>query len=129
MEHDEYEMQIETTLSTLRDMQFSAPYLIVMNKSEGIADTSIFPYGSIAISAKENLGIDSLKRAILNKFREEYLFCKLFIPYTKTNEYATIRRLITERRIIYHEDGQEIDAIIPAKYTEKFSDFIVEYRQ
>ena len=124
-----YDMQIQTTLDTLSEMSFQSPYLIVMNKSEGISDTSIFPYGSIAISAKENLGIESLKRAILNKFREEYLFCKLFIPYARTNEYAPLRRLITERTIVYREDGQEIDAIVPAKYTEKFNDFIVEYKQ
>ena len=74
----EYDMQMETTLQTLQDMNFSSPYLLVMNKSEGIDDHSVLPYGSIAISAKEQVGISALKQAILHEFRNEYLFCKLF---------------------------------------------------
>ena len=34
----EYDMQLQTTLQTLSDMGFSSPYLLVMNKTETIAD-------------------------------------------------------------------------------------------
>ena len=50
----EYDMQLKTTLDTLREMDFASPYLVVMNKSEGM-DTSAFPYGSVAITAKANV--------------------------------------------------------------------------
>ncbi len=122
----EYDMQLKTTLSTLQDMQFSSPYLIVMNKSEEIADKTAFPYESVAVSAKENLGIDILKREILRKFREELLFCTLFVPYAKTGEYASLKPLITERRIDFTDDGQTVDAVIPTRYVDKLNDFIIK---
>lgn len=125
----EYDMQQNTTLDTLKEMHFSSPYLLVMNKSENVADTSAFPYGSIAISAKENLGIDRLKREILRKFREELLFCRLFVPYAQMNEYTRVKNLLTERNANFTEDGAEISAVIPSRYIEKFNRFIVEYER
>ena len=121
----EYDMQMQTTLATLDEMDFSSPYLLVMNKCENIADHSVLPYGSIAISAKENLGIEELKRAILQKFREEFLFCSLFVPYAQMNEYQTVKTYITERNIQFTDDGATIEAVIPARYSEKFTQFIV----
>ncbi len=123
----EYDMQIKTTLDTLQELDFQAPYLLVMNKSESILDKTVLPYGSIPISAKENLGIDILKREIWKKFREEFLFCKLFIPYTKMNEYSTIKSLIVEQSTSFTDDGQIIEAVISAIYVDKFNIFIVEY--
>ena len=122
----EYDMQLQTTLSTLEELQFSSPYLIVMNKSEMVADKTALPYGSVAISARENLGIDTLKREILRKFREELLFCTLFVPYTKIGEYALLKPLITERNTAFTDDGQTIDAVIPARYADKFTEFIIK---
>ncbi len=123
----EYDMQIQTTLNILKEMDFSAHYLLVMNKSENVQDKSILPYGSVAISAKEKLGIEELKKEILHKFCEDFLFCKLFVPYAKLNEYAAIKSRLIERDSNFTDDGQEISAVLPAIHAEKFTPFIVEY--
>ncbi len=120
----EYDMQLETTLSTLQDMDFSSPYLIVMNKSELIPDLSVLPNDSIAVSAKENRGIEGLKRAILRQFSNEYLFCELFIPYEKSAEYAAIKSLLIERSVDYTDNGQTVNAVLPIRYADKFKKFI-----
>lgn len=120
----EYDMQIQTTLNTLRDMQFSSPYLVVMNKCDQNHDASLFPKDCVCISAQENLGIDELKRAILQKFKDEFLFCELFVPYTKINSYATIRANIIEQTISYNNEGQVISAVIPIRYAQQFQPFI-----
>ena len=120
----EYDMQMQTTLSTLKEMEFASPYLIVMNKSESITDKSVLPFGSIAISAKEALGIEELKQAILQEFKEEFFFCELFIPYEKIKEYCTIKHLLNERHIRYEDDGQWVDVVISARYAEKFTQYI-----
>ncbi len=125
----EYDMQMQTTLNTLKEMEFSSPYLLVMNKSESVADKSTFPYGSVAISAKESLGIDALKREILRKFHDEFLFCRLFVPYAKLSGYALVKPYLIERSSSYTDEGQEIFAVIPARYAEKCNDFIVEYEK
>ena len=122
----EYDMQMQTTLQTLREMNFQSPYLLVMNKSENITDHSVLPYGSIAISAKEQVGIPALKQAILREFRNEYLFCKLFIPYAQMHVYNANKQYLIERSSAFTDNGQEVDAVIPAYYADKFTDFIVE---
>lgn len=122
----EYDMQLETTLQTLGEMGFDAPYLVVMNKSENVQIQDAFPFESIPISAKENIGIDHLKRAILRKFSDELIFCELFVPYTSSHDYAAIKHLITERAVEYNDDGQIVQAVIPARYAEKFTPFITK---
>ena len=107
-------------------MNFNSPYLLVMNKCEAVQDKTILPYGSVAISARENLGIDELKATILQKFSKEFLFCKLFVPYEKLGKYSAIKSLLVERSSTFTDDGQSFDVIIPARYADKFVDFIVE---
>lgn len=120
----EYDMQLQTTLKTLEEMQFSSPYLVVMNKSEACTDFSRFPYGSIPVSAKENKGFERLEREILHVFQKEYIRCQLFIPYTKTSDYNKKKTLITEKSIEYTDDGQYVVAIIPVRYEKLFAEYI-----
>jgi GTP-binding protein HflX len=122
----EYDMQMQTTLATLQEMDFSSPYLLVMNKSENIVEKSFLPYGSIAISAKENLGIENLKREILRSFKNELLFCSLFVAYAQMSEYSTIKSLLVERSISYTDDGAIIRAVIPTRHAEKFTPYITD---
>lgn len=121
----EYDMQMQTTLQTLREMDFSSPYLIIMNKSEDV-DHSVLPFGSIAISAKENIGIASLKREILRQFRDEFAFCTLFVPYQKMNEFSAMKHLVKERTSEFTDDGQILNVVIPARYFQKFLPYIKE---
>lgn len=120
----EYEMQLETTLSTLRDMHFSSPYLIVMNKCDQIDTTAFFPKDYVYISAKDNMGIENLKRAILQKFQDEFYFCELYVPYARMNEYATVKQNVIERNVTYTDDGQIVTAVIPARYVTQLQPFI-----
>ena len=120
----EYATQLETTLQTLSELDFSAPHLVVMNKCEHVQDSSAFPFGSIMISAKENMGIAVLKRKILENFREEFCFCELFVPYEALNEYAKIKNRLQERSIEFLEGGQSIRATIPTRYVSLFEAYI-----
>ena len=117
-------MQMQTTLNTLRDMNFASSYLVVMNKCDQTHDSSLFPKDCVCISAKENLGIDDLKRAILQKFKDEFLFCQLFVPYTQLSKYASIKANVIERNVSYTDAGQTISAVIPVRYAQQFQPFI-----
>ena len=120
----EYDMQMQTTLQTLQEMDFSSPYLLVMNKSENVTDFSVFPRESVMISAKERLGIETLKREILKFFKNDFLFCELFVPYEKSNEYAKLKPYLYERRTEFTDNGQIVFATIPNRYAKFFSDYI-----
>ena len=87
-------------------------------------DFSLFPYESLAISAKENLGIDALKRAIWEKFYTDYFSCELFIPYEQLNAYLKIKEYCIEQKIKFNDDGQIIKAIIPKQYVNIFTPYI-----
>ena len=122
----EYEMQRDTTLKTLQELNFNAPYLLVMNKTETVADTTVLPYESIAVSAKTGKGIEELTRAILKRFESEFHFCELFIPYAQMNDYAKIKPYLTERATAFTDDGQTVNAVIPSRYADKFLPYIVK---
>ena len=120
----EFDMQIKTTLSTLNELNYTSPYLIVVNKTENLEDKSVLPFDSIPISAKENLGIDVLKRRIFDKIRNDYVFCTLFIPYEKASEFAKLNKYFIERSSKYTDDGQILDVTIPVVYAKFFNEYI-----
>lgn len=121
----EYDMQLKTTLDTLTSLGFSSPYLIVMNKCENV-DTELLPKDAIPVSALKNQGIDRLKDAIKNEFSKEYLTCKLLIPYNALSKYGKIKQFISEKKVEFTENGQEIVAVIPSIRLSQFQEFIVE---
>ena len=119
----DYDMQIKTTMDTLRALNFSSPYLIVMNKCDAISDISALPHDSVCISAKNGTGLDTLKSRIFQALSDRFRRAELFIPYAKLAEYGKIRSLLTERTINYTDDGAEISVIIPSEYTDQFRPF------
>ena len=121
----EYDMQLKTTLQTLEELHFASPYLVVMNKSETITDTTAFPYGSIAISAKERNGLSTLKQEIVQRFTKEYVFCSLFVPYISIKEFSKLKNYFVQRSCAYQDDGQMITATIPLRYVDLFQNYII----
>ena len=120
----EYEMQLKTTLDTLDALHFNAPYIVVMNKSETLRDFEGYPTDAVFISAKENLGTEVLKREILKRLQNDYVFCSLRVPYRSVSDYNANKKYLKERNIIFNDFGMLIDAVIPAMYISKFHDFI-----
>ena len=122
----EYEMQQATTLQTLEELGFSGKTLLVMNKTEGLTDTTSLPRDSVAISAKTGKGVETLKREILKEFASDFFFCELFVPYAQMNEYAKIKPLLKERTSQFHDDGIFVSVVVPARYAEKCTPYLVK---
>ena len=120
----EFDMQLKTTLDTLKDLEFDAPYIVVMNKSENLADFSAFPKDSVAISAKTGAGLNGLKREIVRRFQDEYKFLTLFVPYEKTNDYAKLKDYAKERKTVYTDEGKLVDITVATRYADLFIDFL-----
>ena len=121
---DDYAMQLETTLKTLEELRCTVPYLLVMNKSEQVAEYDQYPAGSIFISAKENKGIEGLKNEISRFFSRDYTFAVLQIPYSRLNEYNRLKKYLIERKISYADDKAIIEGEIDNKFIQKFLPFI-----
>lgn len=122
----EYETQLSVTLDTLKEMGFSSPYLVVMNKCDLVGDTAALPVGSVPISAKSGKGLDGLKARIMQELAGEFVRAELFVPYAKLSDYNAARSLLTETDVAYTDDGSRIKAIISADFIGRFRDFIVK---
>ena len=119
-----YQMQLDTTLKTLEELKFNLPHLIVINKTENISDTTLFPFDSIPISAKTGKGIQTLKAEILKSFASSLCFCELFVPYNQLTEYSKQKNLLTERSTEFTNDGLIVNAVIADIYAEKFTQYL-----
>ena len=121
----DYQMQLDTTLETLRGMQFSSPYLVVMNKCDSVPSDARFPKECVCISAKYGHGLDFLKQKIFQALMERFVVTQLFVPYARAGEYAALRPLLTEHSVQYTDDGAQISAVIPTEHASKFRSFLV----
>ena len=110
----DYQTQLDTTLSTLKDLGFQSPYLVVMNKCDGVEDTLSLS-GDVQISAKTGAGLEHLKTRILEALKDEYLTVRLVVPYSASADYALIRSKLFERSVVYGDEGTEIEAVVPAE--------------
>lgn len=120
----EYDVQIQTTKSTLEELHFSSPSLLVANKSEHLTDFTALPYGSVAISAKEKIGLQTLKNAIFQCFEKDFSLCTLYVPYERYDEYTKLKKYLYERNITFDDNGQSVQATIPTKNVDKFLSFM-----
>lgn len=119
----DFEMQLKTTLDTLNELDTHCPYLIVMNKSENIDNFDAYPHGSIFISAKENLGIESLKSEILRFFSASYTDTVLFVPYDQLSAYNKIKKYLDEKKFFYLNEGIKISVRIPNIHLFRFEPY------
>lgn len=118
----DFQTQLNTTLDTLKSMNFTAPYLVVMNKCD-LGQDGDYPADAVLISAKENRGLEHLKAKIFETLEKEFVRVKLFIPYADTSKYSAVRPLLFEREVDYTDDGMEVLAIIPSIYIDKLRSF------
>ena len=121
-----YETQLETTTDTLRDLGFSAPYLVVMNKCDKISSRAGLPRDAVCISAKTGAGLDTLRRRIFETLRDRFVEARLFVPYAQAGNYQALRSLVSERAVSYTDDGMQVEAVIPAEHAEKFKRYLDE---
>lgn len=123
----DYEMQIQTTKTTLESMNFSSPVITVVNKSDLLTDeikNCGFPADYVLVSAKTGEGIVRLKEKIYEKFSENRTECILFVPYLQMNTYAARKSYLAEHRVEYLDDGVKIRCAIPNERLSLFRQWI-----
>jgi GTP-binding protein HflX len=123
---DDYAMQTQTTLDTLKALSFQKPYLKVLNKCENLGNFAGIPKDYICISAKENLGIETLKQSILSAFQDKFVKVTLLVPYDKMGAFNVNVKYLSEQSRAYTDVGLQIEATIKKEYLPLFSDFIVK---
>lgn len=123
----DFDMQMKTTLGVLRSLNFSAPYIVAVNKSDMLDEDAraLYPAECVFISAKTGAGTDDLKRRISEMFRANRTDCSLLVPYSRLKEYSKLKNYVTERSVDYTDDGVLAVCSVENERLALFSDWIV----
>lgn len=123
----DFDMQMKTTLGVLRSLNFSAPYIVAVNKSDMLDEDAraLYPAECVFISAKTGAGTDELKRRISEMFRANRTECSLLVPYSRLKEYSKLKNYVTERSVDYTDDGVSAVCSVENERLALFSDWIV----
>ena len=123
----DFDMQMKTTLGVLRSLNFSAPYIVAVNKSDMLDEDAraLYPSECVFISAKTGAGTDDLKRRISEMFRANRTECSLLVPYSRLKEYSKLKNYVTERSVDYTDDGVLAVCSVENERLALFSDWIV----
>lgn len=123
----DFDMQMKTTLGVLRSLNFSAPYIVAVNKSDMLDEDAraLYPAECVFISAKTGAGTDDLKRRIYEMFRANRTECSLLVPYSRLKEYSKLKNYVTERSVVYTDDGVLAVCSVENERLALFSDWIV----
>lgn len=123
----DFDMQMKTTLGVLRSLNFSAPYIVAVNKSDMLDEDAraLYPAECVFISAKTGAGTDDLKRRISEMFRANRTECSLLVPYSRLKEYSKLKNYVTERSVVYTDDGVLAVCSVENERLALFSDWIV----
>ena len=123
----DFDMQMKTTLGVLRSLNFSAPYIVAVNKSDMLDEDAraLYPAECVFISAKTGAGTDDLKRRISEMFRANRTECSLLVPYSRLKEYSKLKNYVIERSVDYTDDGVLAVCSVENERLALFSDWIV----
>lgn len=119
----DYDMQFKTTMQVLGELGFDRPYIKVLNKCDGIEDTTPFS-DFVCISAKYGDGLDGLENAVYERFSEIFKDCSLVIPYSEISEYSANAAFLTEKSRNFDENGLNVECTIENIYINKFEKYI-----
>lgn len=120
----DWEKQNQVTETVLKELNANSPILKVFNKCENIKDFTNFPNDAIFISAKYNLGLENLKSAISEVFKDDFVNCKLKLDFSEINEFYKVKDFIENFSVEYKDEYVEINLCIKKIYFSKISSLI-----
>ncbi|MCD8205195.1 MAG: GTPase HflX [Clostridia bacterium] len=122
--NEDYEMQFNTAINTVKELGFEKKYIKVLNKCDNITDFNQFGGDCVLISAKYGLGLDNLKKAILDELKDTYTECVFIIPYAEISEYNKLSKYAEEKSREYTDTGMTVSASVKNDYVHVFSKYM-----
>jgi len=125
----EYRYMMEVTNATLHDVGVENITTInVFNK----ADLAGVPYprentDSVWISAKNEEGLDELLDLIKKKIFEQYITCKLLVPFDRGDVVSYLNDKANVKKTEYEEEGTLMTVEMDGSERVKFEEFIISH--
>lgn len=127
--HPEYRFMMEVTDETLQDVGVeNVPTINIFNKSDQ-ADL-VYPKisdNNIWLSAKEGTGLDELVELIKDHIFDQYITCKVLIPFDRGDVVAYLNDKANVKETTYDEEGTFMTVEMLKNDRERFEEFITSY--
>lgn len=122
-----YKQQVEVTLDTLRQIGAEdIPVIYAYNKVDLVhGEIPKAEGGSIYISAKKNVGMENLVKAICQKIFTGYVQCKMLIPYDMGNIVSYLNENAYVKSTDYESDGTLLALECKQSDYEKYQKFLL----
>lgn len=128
MTNQDLNIQVQTTLSILRDLDvLDKPIITVFNKSD-VAESEIIADISgptINISAKTGYNLDPLLQLIQNNLPQKFYSVDILIPYSEGNLSNYIFDNTKVLKYEYEENGTRITTVLDSIEYEKYKKYIL----
>ena len=82
---------------------------------------------SVWISAKEESGLDELVNLIKKKIFEQYITCKLLVPFDRGDIVSYLNDKANVKKTEYEEEGTLMTVEMDGSERVKFEEFIVSH--
>ncbi len=119
----DYEKQLQVTQETLRDLDYKADTLLVLNKCDSFENLNALDNKFTCISAKEGKNIDALFNKIKEVLNKYYINTTLKIDYSKLTEFTKLSKYLESFELRYQNDFVLADVTIRKNLFPKFSQF------
>ncbi|WP_172370655.1 GTPase HflX [Sporosarcina jiandibaonis] len=127
--HPEYRFMMDVTDQTLNDVGVeNVPTINVFNKSD-LAEVH-YPHVSennVWLSAKEGQGLDELVDLIKKYVFDQYVTCKVLIPFDRGDIVAYLNDKANVKKTSYDEDGTVMTVEMLKYDRERFEEFVTSY--
>lgn len=123
---DNFNKKIEVTKNTLKEIGAeNIPVIYVYNKSD-LKDVKIpkMEDNIIYMSALNKIGIIELVNLISDKIFENYISCRLFIPFEKGDVLSHLNEEVIIEKVDYLENGTLIKTLLSEKNYNKYKLYI-----
>ncbi len=120
----QWQNQLETTQTTLKELGCTAEQLIVFNKCDLVKDFSDFPSKSILISAHKKIGLDHLLQRIDNMLSNDIQSVLLRVPFDMSGDFQRLYEFVTILDKTITDTHVKYNCKIRSKYLSKFKQFL-----
>ncbi len=120
---NDYQKQLEVTEETLKDLDYKADTLLVLNKCDDIENFNELDNKFIYISAKEGRNIDVLYNKIKEILDKYYINTTLKIEYSELSEFTKLSKYLDSFELKYQDEYVLADVAVRKSIFSKFSKY------
>ena len=114
---------IKNNQNILKEIECKSEIITVYNKCDTLQE-NIFPVDAILISAKNNIGLDNLKKVIEEKLFGDYINLNFNVTFDKYNAIQKLKKYCENYTENYIDDYVSVDIVVAKKHFYLFKDFI-----